>query len=153
MGTARNKTREFRLQVTATASKGDSCAIFLMDFQLVEDLYLHTCPDWRQHGRTSHCLHLLGHQCRWISYTIGSGRHAFGLLPGRMEQCIPKIKGCLTSRNPDSRSWILRCARLSSACCHPNYGTSLRPNSAKRSCKYLLANNSRFNAGEVCSLT
>lgn len=37
--TTRNETRELRAQVTATASKGDPCAIFLMGFPLVEDLY------------------------------------------------------------------------------------------------------------------
>jgi hypothetical protein len=37
--TTRNETRELRAQITATASKGDPCAIFLMDFPSVEDLY------------------------------------------------------------------------------------------------------------------
>lgn len=72
--TARNETRELRAQVTATASKGDPCAIFLMGFPLVEDLYSRTRPDWRQHGRTPCYLHLLDQQCQWISWTIGSGR-------------------------------------------------------------------------------
>jgi len=35
--TSRNETRELRAQVTATASKGDPCAIFLIDFKLAED--------------------------------------------------------------------------------------------------------------------
>ena len=35
--TTRNKTRELRAQITATAVKGDPYAIFLMDFPLVED--------------------------------------------------------------------------------------------------------------------
>jgi hypothetical protein len=72
--TTLNERREVRAQVTATASKGDPCAIFLMDFPLVEDLYPRTRPDWRHHGRTSCYLHLLGQQCQWISYTIGSER-------------------------------------------------------------------------------
>jgi hypothetical protein len=36
--TTRNETRELRAQVTATASEGDPCAIFFVDFPLVEDL-------------------------------------------------------------------------------------------------------------------
>jgi hypothetical protein len=51
--TTRNERREVRAQVTATASKGDPCVIFLMVFPLVEDLYPCTRPDWCQHGRTS----------------------------------------------------------------------------------------------------
>jgi hypothetical protein len=65
--TTRNETREVRAQVTATASKGDPCVIFLMGFPLVEELYPCTHPDWRQHGRNSCYLHLLGQQCQWIS--------------------------------------------------------------------------------------
>jgi len=65
--TTRNERRELRAQVTATASKGDPCAIFLMDFPLVEDLYSRTRPDWRQHGRTSCYLYMVGQQCQWIS--------------------------------------------------------------------------------------
>ena len=72
--TTRNETRELRAQITATASKGDPCAIFLMDFRLVKDLYSRTRPDWCQHGRMPCYLHLLGQQCQWINWTIGSGR-------------------------------------------------------------------------------
>jgi hypothetical protein len=51
--TTRNERRELRAQVTATASKGDPCAIFLLDFPLIKDLYPCTDPDWRQHGQMS----------------------------------------------------------------------------------------------------
>lgn len=71
--TTRNETRELQAQITATASKGDPCVIFLMDFRLVEDLS-RTLPDWCQHGRTLCYLHLLGQQCQWMSWMIGSGR-------------------------------------------------------------------------------
>jgi hypothetical protein len=71
--TTRNERREVRAQVTATASKGDPCVIFPMDFSLIENLYPYTRPDWCQHGRTSCYSHLLGQQYQWISYTIGSG--------------------------------------------------------------------------------
>ena len=72
--TTRNERRELRAQVTATASKGDPYAIFLVDFPLLTNLYSRTLPDWCQHGRTSCYLHLVGRQCQWISYTIGLGR-------------------------------------------------------------------------------
>jgi hypothetical protein len=65
--TTRNERTEVRAHITATASKGDPYAIFLMNFPFVEDLYPCTHPDWRQHGRTSCYLHLLGQQCQWIS--------------------------------------------------------------------------------------
>ena len=62
--TTRNETRELRAQVTATASKGDPCAIFLMEFPFFEDSYPRTRLDWHQHGRTSCYLHLVGQQCQ-----------------------------------------------------------------------------------------
>jgi hypothetical protein len=65
--TTLNERREVRAQVTATASKGDPYAIFLMNFPFVEDLYPCTHLGWRQHGRTSCYLHLLGQQCQWTS--------------------------------------------------------------------------------------
>jgi hypothetical protein len=43
--TTRNERRELRARVTATASKGDPCVIFLTDFPVVEDLYSCTRPD------------------------------------------------------------------------------------------------------------
>jgi hypothetical protein len=70
--TTRNERKEVRAQVTATASKGDPCAFFSMEFLFIEDLYARTRPDWHQRGQKSCHLRLLGPQFQWMSYTIGS---------------------------------------------------------------------------------
>ena len=41
----RNERKEVRAQVTATASKGDPCAFFPIEFFSIEDLYSRTHPD------------------------------------------------------------------------------------------------------------
>ena len=76
--TTRNERKEVHALVTATAtntSKGDPCAFF-MEFLSIDDLskYSRTHPDWYQHGQKFCHSHLLGPQCQWTSYTIGSGR-------------------------------------------------------------------------------
>lgn len=42
-----NERWAVRVQVIATASKGDPCAIFSVEFVSIEDLYSRTHPDWR----------------------------------------------------------------------------------------------------------
>jgi hypothetical protein len=60
-----------RAQVTATASKGDPCANFLMEFLFIDDMYSRTYPDWHQHGQKSCHLRLLDLRFQWMGYTTG----------------------------------------------------------------------------------
>ncbi len=72
--TTRNEKKEVRAQVTATASKGNPCALFPMEFLSIEDSRFRTHLDWHQRGQRSCRLHLLAQRCHWRSSKIGSGR-------------------------------------------------------------------------------
>jgi hypothetical protein len=72
--TTRNEKKEVRAQVTATAPKGNPCALFPVNLSLIEGLYPCTHPDWRQPGQKSCQLRLPGQQCRFRSFKIGLER-------------------------------------------------------------------------------
>ena len=73
--TTPRERKEVHAQVTATPSKGDPC-VFFLKFHFIDDLYLHTYPDWHQHGQKSCHLRLLDLRCQWMSYRTGSGNTA-----------------------------------------------------------------------------